>query len=84
MDNANKEVSKITKDTTIQEALTYGDEAFEVLAKFFGPGCMACGAAAFETIEMACLSHGLSEKDIPKVVNELNKVSGKKKSKETK
>ncbi|MFC1721615.1 DUF1858 domain-containing protein [Patescibacteria group bacterium] len=69
---------KITKDTTIQEALSQGQEAFDILSNYFGPGCMACGAAAFETLEMACLSHGLDEKMIPKIVAEIQAVAAKK------
>lgn len=68
---------KITKDLTIQEALALGNDAFEVLAKYFGPGCLACGAAAFETLEMGCLSHGLGDETVPKLVAELQAVADK-------
>ncbi len=68
---------KVTKNTTIQEALSLGQDSFEVLAKYFGPGCLACGAAAFETIEMACLAHGLDESNVPKVVAEIQAAADK-------
>jgi len=69
---------KITKNTTIQEALMLGEESFEVLAKYFGPGCMACGAAAFETLEMACQAHGFDDSKIPEIVSEIQAVADKK------
>jgi hybrid cluster-associated redox disulfide protein len=68
---------KITKDWTIQEALALGNDAFEVLAKYFGPGCLACGAAAFETLEMGCITHGLPEEKIAELVAELQTVADK-------
>ena len=67
--------TKITKDTTIQEALMVGNEAFEILGRYFGPGCLACGAAAFETLEMGGLSHGLGEEKLPQLVAELQKLA---------
>ncbi len=67
--------NKITKDTTIQESLMLGNEAFEILGRYFGPGCLACGAAAFETLEMGVLSHGLGEDKIPELVAELQKIA---------
>lgn len=70
-------MKKIDKNTTIQEALSLGDDAFEILSSYFGPGCMACGAAAFETLEMACMSHGLSEDFVSKIVAELQTVADK-------
>ena len=69
---------KISKNTTIQEALMLGQDSFEVLAKYFGPGCMACGAAAFETLEMACQAHGLDDSKIPEIVAEIQAVADKK------
>lgn len=71
---------KITKDTTIQEALSLGQEAFDVLSGYFGPGCMGCGAAAFETLEMACKAHGIDEKLVTKIVSQIQEVADKKSS----
>lgn len=67
--------TKITKDTTIQDALTLGDEAFDLLGRYFGPGCLGCGAAAFETLEMGVVSHGLEEKKLPELIGELQKMA---------
>lgn len=67
--------TKITKDTTIQDALTLGDEAFDILGRYFGPGCLACGAAAFETLEMGVMSHGLEEKKLLELIAELQKLA---------
>ncbi len=72
-----EEKKQITKDTTIQEALMLGDEAFEILSTYFGPGCLSCGAAAFETLEMACMSHGRSKDEVPDLVEKLNTIATK-------
>ncbi|MFC1617895.1 disulfide oxidoreductase [Patescibacteria group bacterium] len=71
---------KISKDTTIQEALTLGDDAFVILSEYFGPGCLSCGAAAFETLEMACTAHGRSKEEVPDLVSKLQAIAAKPKA----
>lgn len=39
----------------------------------FGIHCTSCGAASFETLEMGVLGHGFSEKDLDKLISDLNK-----------
>ncbi len=39
----------------------------------FGIHCTSCGAASFETLEMGVLGHGFSEKDLDKLITDLNK-----------
>lgn len=39
----------------------------------FGIHCTSCGAASFETLEMGVLGHGFSEKDLDKLIIDLNK-----------
>tara|TARA_Y100000034_G_C6846117_1_gene383303 strand:- start:849 stop:1346 length:498 start_codon:yes stop_codon:yes gene_type:complete len=42
----------------------------------FGIYCTGCGAASFETLEMGVLGHGFTEKDLDKLVTDLNKALG--------
>jgi hybrid cluster-associated redox disulfide protein len=64
--------NKITKDTTIMEALEINEKAGETLF-MKGLGCVGCAMAGTETIEQGCLAHGMDKKDIDKLVRELNK-----------
>ncbi len=70
-----KTTPKITKDTTIQEALALGGASFDILGRYFGPGCLACGAAAFETLEMGVISHGLDQSKLSELIKELQAVA---------
>jgi hybrid cluster-associated redox disulfide protein len=64
---------KITKDTTIVEALKFpGVE--EVLSKY-GIGCMGCPMISFEKIGDIAIMHGVN---LDKLLKELNEaISGK-------
>ncbi len=77
---AEKEEKEITKDTLITEAM---EKCPEALGIFFEHGlhCVGCGGAAFETIEQGCQVHGMNEKEIEKIVDEINKAVKGKKSK---
>jgi len=45
-----------------------------------GMGCVGCPMSMGETIEEGCEAHGMSDKDIDKLVEKMNaKVGGKKK-----
>lgn len=70
---------EITKHTLITEAM---EKCPEALGIFFEHGlhCVGCGGAAFETIEQGCQVHGMSEAEIEKIVEEINKaMKGKSK-----
>jgi len=62
---------KITKDMKIGELMDKVPEAAEKLMDA-GMGCAMCPMAQMETIEQGCLGHGMSEKDIEKLMKELN------------
>ncbi|MCR4327712.1 MAG: DUF1858 domain-containing protein [Nanoarchaeota archaeon] len=62
----------ITKDMTIMEVIDKKPEAIEVLMEF-GLGCFSCAFSGMETIEQGALGHGMSEKIIEKMVEEINK-----------
>jgi len=67
-----KKQKKITKKTNIIEALETNPNAADILFEM-GMGCIGCAAAQFETLEQGCLAHGMNEKDIQKLLKELNK-----------
>lgn len=62
---------KITKDTLISEALELCPEALGIMFEH-GLHCVGCGGAAFETIGQGCQMHGMEEKEIEKIVEEIN------------
>lgn len=59
----------ITKDIKIGELVRNYSFAAEILFNF-GMGCVGCPSAQSETIEEACLVHGL---ELEKLLSELNK-----------
>ena len=56
----------------MSEVLEAKPEAAEVLFEA-GMGCVGCPAAMMETLEEGCKAHGMKDKDIDKLVNEINK-----------
>lgn len=64
----------ITKQTKIGEVLQkYKEKAAEILMNA-GMGCVSCPGAQAESIENGCKSHGLTDEDIKKIVNELKEL----------
>jgi hydroxylamine reductase len=63
---------RITKKTKIGEILEKNPEKAALLMNA-GMGCVGCPMAQMETIEEGCSAHGISEKDIDNLVEELNK-----------
>ncbi len=64
-------MKKITKKTKLSE-LTGNEKATEILFEC-GLSCIGCPMAMQETIEEGCLAHGMSDKDINKLIEKLNK-----------
>ena len=62
---------KITSKTKLSE-LIENEKVVEVLFES-GMGCMGCPMAMQETLEDGCKAHGMSEKEIKKLVERLNK-----------
>ena len=74
----------IKKDMTLGEVVSKYPAAAEVMLKR-GLHCVGCGIAAFETIEQGAFAHGMNEKELDKMVKEINDiVSVKKKAKANK
>ena len=66
-------MAQITKDTIIGDIL---DIAPETAPVFFSIGmhCLGCPASRGETVEEACMVHGV---DVNELLAELNKLAGK-------
>lgn len=64
---------KITKKTKISEILKLKGENGAKLLVESGMGCVGCPMAMQETLEDGCLAHGMDNKDIEKILKELNK-----------
>ena len=66
-------MAQITKDTIIGDVL---DIAPETAPVFFSIGmhCLGCPASRGETVEEACMVHGV---DVNELLAELNKLAGK-------
>jgi len=70
---------KVTKDMNMQALLMRRPELAGMLLSS-GMGCMGCPMAQMETVEDGCRAHGMSEKQIDKLVEKLNqRIEGKKK-----
>ncbi|MBM7560818.1 DUF1858 domain-containing protein [Fusibacter tunisiensis] len=60
---------KITKDMTIGDVVRTYPETVDVLF-VFGMGCVGCPSAQAETLEEACMVHGLSLDALMKALND--------------
>ena len=63
---------KITKKTKIGELLSDDPKNAELLMGA-GMGCIHCPMSQMESIEEGCAAHGMSKKQIEKLIEELNK-----------
>ncbi|MDO4595067.1 MAG: DUF1858 domain-containing protein [Tissierellia bacterium] len=53
-----KESIEVTRDTLIGDLIKMKPESIDTLLRF-GMGCIACPASLNETIEEACMVHGM-------------------------
>lgn len=67
-----KSSKKITRQTIIADAVEINEKAPEIFFKY-GLHCVGCHVSLWETIEEGCQGHGMSDKDIDDMVEELNK-----------
>jgi hybrid cluster-associated redox disulfide protein len=63
---------KITKKTKLNEIVEKNPKAGEILFDA-GMMCVGCAMAQEETLEQGCLAHGMSKKDMDKLVEKLNR-----------
>ncbi|MBR3436837.1 MAG: DUF1858 domain-containing protein [Lachnospiraceae bacterium] len=64
----NASTSRITKEMLLRDLLELDPDTAEILMGA-GMGCIYCPASLYETIEQACLVHGIDPDDM---VEELN------------
>lgn len=64
--------TKITKDMNIAEAMEANDTVTKVLFEA-GIGCIGCSLAHAESLSEGLMSHGLDEKEIDKLIDNMNK-----------
>jgi len=62
---------KITKYTNMNELIMRKPELVGLLISS-GMGCVGCPMAQMETIEEGCKAHGMSDKEIDKLITKLN------------
>lgn len=76
-----KKQLKITKKTLLAEIVERYPALGEVLAEDYGFHCIGCFAAEMETLEQGAVVHGMTKKEIDKLVETLNELAGEKKTK---
>jgi hybrid cluster-associated redox disulfide protein len=67
----------ISRDTALRELVEKFPEAAMLMASR-GLHCLGCHMAALETIEQGCQAHGMSDKEIDELVDEMNHAVKKK------
>lgn len=67
-----KKKKQITIKTNIKEACKINPKVGEILFES-GIGCFGCAFAPIETIEQGLKAHGLTKKEIDKLLKEMNK-----------
>ncbi|MBU0758108.1 MAG: DUF1858 domain-containing protein [Nanoarchaeota archaeon] len=70
--------AKIKKDMMLGDVVSKFPEAAPVMFKY-GLHCIGCHVSAYETIEQGSLAHGLTDKDVERMVKEMNEAVEKKK-----
>jgi len=62
---------KFTGDELISSILEKFPESYEIFVSY-GLHCMGCPASAFENLKDGAANHGFSEKEIQKLIDDLN------------
>jgi hydroxylamine reductase len=77
-----KKTSKFTKKKATKQLVTKGMLIGDIAVKYpkavsimfkFGMHCIGCGMTAYENLEQGCLAHGMSNEEIDKLVDEINR-----------
>ena len=68
---------KITRKTNMNELLMKKPELAGILFQS-GMGCIGCPMAGSETLEDGCKVHGMTDKQIDKLIEKLNNINKKK------
>ena len=67
--NKKEEKMEINKDTTIGEILEMAPEKAEILLEI-GMHCLGCPSSQMESLEEACMVHGIPVEKLVSVINE--------------
>ena len=62
---------KISKEMAIGEVVQKFPKTVPIMMNY-GLHCVGCHVAAFETIEQGATAHGMDEKDLEKMISEMN------------
>ena len=64
---------KITKNTLILEIAERYPKLVDILVEKYGLHCLGCSFSAVESLEEGAMGHGMNQKEVEKMVEELNK-----------
>ncbi|MEI8068025.1 MAG: DUF1858 domain-containing protein [Candidatus Shapirobacteria bacterium] len=67
-----KQKTKITKNIMILDLVETYPKIGEILTNEYGFHCIGCMAASMESLEEGALVHGMNEKEIDKMIENLN------------
>ena len=74
----NKKIKqKITKNILILEIAERYPKLVDVMVEKYGLHCIGCSLSAVETLEEGAMGHGMSKKEVGKMVEDLNKLANK-------
>lgn len=65
---------KIKKEMLIGEVMESYPQLAEILMGDYGLHCIGCMGSGMETLEQGAMVHGMSDKEIDKMVEQLNKL----------
>lgn len=65
---------KVTKKTKLSK-IAQDEKLAKILMGDYGLFCVSCQMAPFETLEEGAQAHGMKDKEIKKMIEELNAVS---------
>lgn len=67
-----KKNTKITKKINLNRLVSKYPKLARILIEDYGLHCVGCAVAFFETLEDGAKAHGMSDKEIDKMVERLN------------
>lgn len=66
-------MKKVNKKTTILKLMQEHPQLAFILITKYGLHCLGCPASSFETLEGGARAHGLNEKEIEAMVDDMNR-----------
>mgnify|MGYP001589941889 FL=1 len=62
---------KIRKDMLIQDIIQANPDSIDIMMRH-GLHCIGCQVSTFESLEDGCRAHGMGDREIEEIVNEIN------------